>query len=341
MDMMRPPNGNHTDAPLLQSEPMTRRLPLLAALALVAAPLGAQLPAPAVAADSAYDPYEVMVPMRDGVRLFTELFVPRRAAEPLPILLTRTPYGARPTYIAATAAGGGLHELANDGYVFVVQDLRGRYRSEGQFVMQRAPHDPKDPRGVDEATDAYDTVDWLVKNVPRNNGRVGIWGVSYPGWTAAMALLDPHPALKASSPQASPADMFLGDDFHHNGAFRLSYGFEYAAMMETSNEQDQFQFDAFDTYDWYLKLGPLSNVNPKYLKGKIPTWNDFVAHHTYDDFRQRQTIVRYLTRPVTVATLNVAGWWDQEDFYGPVKIYETLEAHDSLRLNYLVSAVRA
>jgi uncharacterized protein len=307
-----------------------------AALALAAAPLRAQLPAAVAALDSAFDRYTVMIPMRDGVRLNTEIFVPRRAAEPLPILLTRTPYGVGPNTIRATAAGGSLHELARDGYVFVAQDLRGRYRSEGQFVMQRAPRDPRDPKGIDEASDAYDTVDWLVKHVPNNNGRAGIFGVSYGGWTAAMALLDPHPALKASSPQASPADMFLGDDFHHNGAFRLSYGFEYAAMMESSKEQEQFAFDTFDTYDWYLKLGPLSNVNPKYLKGKIPTWNDFVAHHSYDEFWKGQTIVRYLTKPLTVATLNVAGWWDQEDFFGPFAIYQALERQDRTNKNFLV-----
>ena len=144
-------------------------------------------------------------------------------------------------------------------------------------------------------------------------------GVSYDGWTTAMALTDPHPALRAASPQASPADMWLGDDFHHNGAFRLSYGFEYAAMMETTKENANFTFDTYDTYEWYLKLGPLSNVNDKYLKGKIPTWNDFVAHPDWDGFWQAQTLIPSLTQ-VTVPTLNVAGWWDQEDFYGPLAI---------------------
>lgn len=308
----------------------------LAALLLLVAPLGAQLPAPTAAADSAYDRYNAMIPMRDGVRLNTEIFVPKRAAELLPLLLTRTPYGVGPNVILSAGPGRSMHELARDGYVIVAQDIRGRYKSEGQFVMQRAPRDPKAKGAIDEASDAYDTVDWLVKHVPRNNGRAGILGVSYSGWTAAMALLDPHPALRAASPQASPADMFLGDDFHHNGAFRLSYGFEYAAMMETSKEQDQFAFDTYDTYDWYLKLGPLSNVNAKYLKGKIPTWNDFVAHPDYDDFWKRQTIIRYLTKPLTVATLNVAGWWDQEDFFGPFAIYQALEKQDRSDKNFLV-----
>ena len=142
-------------------------------------------------------------------------------------------------------------------------------------------------------------------------------GVSYDGWTTIMGAIEPHPALKAISPQASPADMWLGDDFHHNGAFRLSYGFEYAAMMESGKDVQQFSFDRYDTFDWYLSLGPLANVNAKYLHGKIPTWNDYVAHPDYDEFWKRQTMVPHLTS-VKVPTLNVAGWWDQEDFYGPV-----------------------
>jgi len=150
-----------------------------------------------------------------------------------------------------------------------------------------------------------------------------------------MGAIEPHPALKAISPQASPADMWLGDDFHHNGAFRLSYGFEYAAMMEAGKDVQQFVFDRYDTFDWYLSLGSLANVNAKYLRGKIPTWNDYVAHPDYDAFWQRQTMIPHLTS-VKVPTLNVAGWWDQEDFYGPVRIYEALERHDAQKQNYLV-----
>ena len=161
-------------------------------------------------------------------------------------------------------------------------------------------------------------------------------GISYDGWLTAMTLLDPHPALKAISPQASPSDMFLGDDFHHNGAFRLSYGFEYAAMMETSKENSSFAFDRYDTYSWYLNLGPLSNANSRYLHGKIPSWNDFVNHPNYDSFWKHQTIIPYLTGLVTVPTLNVAGWYDQEDFYGPIDIYEALEKHDTEHKNFLV-----
>jgi uncharacterized protein len=288
----------------------------------------AQEPDPA----AAFEKTEVMLPVRDGVRLHTTIFVPKGAHGELPVILTRTPYG-----IAGAAYNfrGYYRALAEAGYIFVFQDIRGRFGSEGKFVMLRPGRDSSDPKAIDESTDTYDTIDWILENVPGNNGRVGMLGISYPGWLTVMAMLDPHPALKAVSPQASPADMFLGDDFHHNGAFRLSYGFEYAAMMETSRESDQFAFDRYDTYDWYLDLGPLSNVNQKYLKGKLPTWNDYVAHPNYDEFWQKQAVAPYLTR-VTVPTLNVAGWWDQEDFYGPIKIYETLEKRDSLNLNYLV-----
>jgi putative CocE/NonD family hydrolase len=297
---------------------------LLVALALLAAPLGAQ-------DSTAFNRRTVMIPMRDGVKLNTEIWSPVRPGT-RPFLFRRTPYGV------AGARPGISSRWADDGYIFVFQDIRGRYKSEGKFVMQRpvrAAADRNNSKAIDEATDAYDTIDWLVKNVPNNNGRAGMFGVSYDGWTTAMALTDPHPALRAASPQASPADMWMGDDFHHNGAFRLSYGFEYAAMMETGKENFQFSFDTYDTYEWYLKLGALSNVNPKVLKGEIPTWNDYVAHPDYDMFWKRQAIGPSLTQ-VTVPTLNVAGWWDQEDFYGPVKIYETLEKHDTRNLNFLV-----
>jgi len=167
-----------------------------------------------------------MVVMRDGVRLNTDIYAPRGQTAPLPFVFLRTPYGIDGK---AGSLNSSFKELADADYIFVFQDIRGRYKSEGQFVMQRPARSAaqrRDQKAIDEATDAADTIDWVVKNVPNNNGRAGMLGVSYDGWTTAMALTDPHPALKAASPQASPADMWLGDDFHHNGAFRLSYGFE-------------------------------------------------------------------------------------------------------------------
>jgi putative CocE/NonD family hydrolase len=275
-----------------------------------------------------------MIPMRDGIKLNTHIFAPKGQSASLPIILERTPYRAPDS---PNWAQGKFKELAGDGYIFVFQDIRGRYKSEGQFVMQRAPVSvlKNDPKLIDEVTDAYDTIEWLTKNVPNNNGRAGIIGISYPGWTAMMATIAPHPALRAASPQASPADMWMGDDFHHNGAFRLSYGFEYATMMETNKEQARFEFDKYDTYEWYLRLGALSNVNEKYLHGKIPTWNDFVEHPNYDQFWREQAAAGYL-KQAKVPTLNIAGWWDQEDFYGPIKIYETLEKNDPNKQNFFV-----
>jgi uncharacterized protein len=276
---------------------------------------------------------EAMVPMRDGVKLYTQIFTQARTTEPVPMLLLRTPYGignATPEQLAAL-----LPELSD--YIIVRQDIRGRFKSEGQFVMLRQPRDPADKKGIDEGTDTYDTIDWLLKNVSNHNGRVGMAGTSYGAWLSVMGMLDPHPALKAIVQQASPADMWLGDDFHHNGAFRLSYGLEYAYMMESSKEiTDPTKIiDRYDAYEWYLTLGPLSNANGKYFQNRLPTWNDFVSHPDYDAFWKRQGFEPWLTR-VTVPTLNVAGWWDQEDFYGPIKIYELLERHDSQKQNFLV-----
>jgi len=277
-----------------------------------------------------YKRTQAWIVARDGVRLYTEVYSPVDVKGPLPILLVRTPYNVTNSWPRLNYS---LRELAEERYIFAFQDIRGRYKSEGTFVMQRNPR--KDPKGIDESTDTYDTIDWLVKNVEGNNGRVGQLGISYDGWLTVMSMLDPHPALKAVSPQASPVDMWIGDDFHHNGAFRLSYGFEYAFMLEASKGDTSFTFDKYDTYEWYLDLGPLSNVNKRYFHNNVPTWNDYVNHPDYDQFWKDQTAVPHLKR-VTVPTLNVAGWWDQEDFYGPLKIYEELEKHDMENRNFLV-----
>jgi putative CocE/NonD family hydrolase len=273
--------------------------------------------------------------MRDGVKLNTRIYTPTRFNERFPFLLLRTPYGIGDSTPAQIAAA--LPELTASGFIIVQQDIRGRFKSEGQFVMLRQPRNPKDKNAIDESTDTYDTIEWLLKNVSNHNGRAGIAGTSYGAWLAVMGMLDPHPALKAVVQQASPADMWIGDDFHHNGAFRLSYGLAYSYMMESSKEIADVSkvVDTFDTYEWYLKLGSVANVDAKYFHGKIPSWRDFVNHPDYDEFWKRQSFAPWLNR-VTVPTLNVAGWWDQEDFYGPIKIYELLERHDRANQNFLV-----
>ncbi len=290
---------------------------------------------PALDYSALFTKQDVMIPVRDGARLHTEIYSPRRAAGALPFILERTPYGTSDDSKGYSRHLALYDDLIRDGYIFVIQDIRGRFKSEGKFVMNRAPRDRSDAKSIDEGTDTYDTVAWLIKNVPNNNARVGQLGISYGGWLTTMSLLEPHPALKAVSEQASPADQFLGDDFHHNGAFRLSYGFEYATMMETDKENFSFHFDKYDTFEWYYQLGALTNVNARYLHGRLPTWNDFVEHPNYDSFWQKLSFAPYLTKS-TVPNLNVAGWWDQEDFYGPLKIYELLEKDDARHLNYLV-----
>lgn len=277
---------------------------------------------------------EAKIPMRDGLKLYAEIFVPEKADESLPILMQRTPYSASGR--SSESLNAVFPELIQDGYIFVFQDIRGRYKSEGEFVMARPPRINKgDPKSFDESSDTYDTIDWLIKNVPNNNGRVGVFGISYPGWTTVMAQFDPHPALKCVSPQAAMGDVWMGDDFFHNGAFRLSYGFEYAVSMESTKDGYFFQHDRYDTYDWYLKLGALSNVNDKYLQGKIPTWNNYIAHPSYDQFWQERALPTHIKK-VNVPTLNVIGWFDQEDYYGPMKVYEALEKYDTNNQNFVV-----
>lgn len=277
---------------------------------------------------------KAMIPMRDGVRLETVIFTPRNAPGPLPMLLDREPYGI-PKDEEFTRAPSAAPLLA-DGYILVWQNLRGRFESEGTFVMDRPLRDRKDPKSIDEATDAYDTIEWLVANVPNNNGRVGMIGASYSAQMATTAQVEPHPALKAIVEEASPADQFLGDDFHHNGAFRLAYGFEYVALLETSRTNTHFAFDRGDMFDFYLALGPLSNADKRYFLGKMPTWNDFVAHPNYDAHWKKLSFDSQLTK-ATVPILNVAGWWDQEDFYGPPRIHAIFEKNDTEKKNYFVA----
>ena len=277
---------------------------------------------------------EVMIPMRDGVHLQTVILTPPKAKEPLPILLRRTPYGVPNK--APTEISPSTKELMEDGYIFVVQNLRGRFKSEGVFNLS-SQVDLQDPKATSETTDAYDTIEWLVKNVKGNNGKVGIFGVSYDGLTAALTLLRPHPALKAVSEQASPVDQWMNDDDHRYGALRESYDFEYAVMEQADkNKNTNFAFETYDTYEWYLNVGPVSNINDRYLHGAIPYWNLTVEHPDYDDFWKKEAWVRQL-HSSTVANLNVAGFWDQEDPWGPWQIFRHAAEHDPDRTNFMVA----
>jgi putative CocE/NonD family hydrolase len=288
----------------------------------------------ASAAESPFTQQEVMVPVRDGVHLQTVIWTPIHQGSRLPILLERTPYGVPDK--APKEVPVNLKEYAQDGYIFVFQNLRGRFKSEGTFNLSEAA-DLKDPKSTNETTDAYDTIDWLVKNVPNNNGGVGIWGVSYVGLTAGMALLKPHPALKAVSEQASPVDQWMNDDMHRYGALRESYALEYSVLEQADkNKNTHFDFDIYDTYAWYLKLGPLANVNKEYLHGKIPFWNSVVEHPNYDEFWRKEAWVDQL-HSTPVASLNVAGFWDQEDPWGPWQIFRNSEKSDPEGQNFIVA----
>jgi putative CocE/NonD family hydrolase len=309
-------------------------LPMLVMMATVAG----QPPSPEAGAKPGPRPLytyrEEMVPVRDGVHLQTVIMVPLDARGPLPILLRRTPYGVPEK--PYTEIPESLVELAADGYILVVQNLRGRFKSEGTFSLS---DDIKlDPgRGTIETRDAWDTIDWLVKNVPESNGRVGIFGVSYDGYTAAATLLDPHPALKAVSEQASPVDEWMNDDDHRYGALRLSYDFEYAVLEEADkNANTNFEFDRWDTYDWYLAAGPLSTLNDKYLHGKIGYWNNTLAHPDYDAFWKQVAWIEGLHRS-SVPNLNVAGFWDQEDPWGPWQIFRHAAENDPGHTNLIAA----
>ncbi len=282
-------------------------------------------------AQSPFTLQEVMVPMRDGVRLQTVILKPVNQQEPLPILFRRTPYGV-PSQPPANMPAS-LKELAEDGYIFVVQNLRGRFKSEGEFKLSQQ-YDPNSPN---ETNDAYDSIEWLIKNVPNNNGKVGMYGVSYDGLTTGLALLHPHPALKAISEQASPVDQWMNDDDHRYGALRESYDFEYAVMEQADkNANTNFQFETYDTYEWYLDVGPVSNLNDKYLHGKIPYWNSTVEHPDYDEFWKKEAWVNQL-HSSTVPNLNVAGFWDQEDPWGPWQIFRHAAEHDPEHTNFMVA----
>lgn len=288
-----------------------------------------------------YRKSELMIPMRDGIKLHTVVFTPVDSKIAVPILIQRTPYGANNDWANDSAInvkefGGYYGSMLAEGYYLVFQDIRGKYESEGTMQIQQPLIHANNKNAVDESTDTWDTVDWLVKNLKNNSGKAGILGISYPGWLALVGAVDPHPALKASSEQACMSDLFLGDDFHHNGAFRLSYGMEYTYGVESDKTTDnEFPFHQYDLYDWYLKLGSLRNVNEKYFHKKIPTWNDFVNHPNYDSFWQKKSPLSYVPY-AQIPQLHVGGYYDQEDVNGPQLMYAHMEKKDAAGYNHIV-----
>ncbi|MBI3469454.1 MAG: CocE/NonD family hydrolase [Planctomycetes bacterium] len=284
-----------------------------------------------------------MVPMRDGVRLFTVIYSPKDQSRKSPIMLFRTPYSVGPYEPEAYRSSlGPSAEFAKDGFIFVYQDVRGQFKSEGEFAVMR-PIIPNKREGsqTDESSDTYDTIEWLLKNVPNHNSRVGQWGISYPGSQTVWGMIDAHPALAASSPQAPAIDMFLGDDFHHNGAFRLMYTFSWlsgSARTRTGPTDDRgqpFDYSSPDGYRFFLRASSVASINDKFFQNRVPTWNEYMRHPDYDEYWQRQNPLRYL-KNIRHAVLTVAGWFDAEDFYGPMETYRAIERQNPTNRSTLV-----
>ena len=303
-----------------------------------------QAPSGLDAVRARYTKYEFMVPMRDGVRLFTSVYAPKDASREYPFLITRTPYSVAPYGVDQYRASLGPSEhFQKEGCIFVYQDARGRYMSEGEFQQVRLfVPDKKSSKDIDESTDTYDTIEWLLKNVPDHNGRVGMVGVSQPGFHVAASIIDSHPALKAASPQAPTADYYLGDDVYHNGAFMLgaNFGF-YSGFVPRGDTpeppQPRIRFDPGtpDMYEFLLRIPPLARVNAELFGGKATYWQEIVDHTTYDDFWKKRSVWRFMNH-VSTAVLNVGGWFDAEDPVGPLLVYRAVEQKNPKTVNQLV-----
>ena len=285
-----------------------------------------------------YTKYDYRIPMRDGVKLFTTVYMPKDTSQAYPILINRTPYSIAPYGIDNCRPVLGPSEIFDkEGFIFVYQDVRGRFLSEGEFID--IPYHKtafSGPTDTDESTDTYDTIDWLVKHVPNNNGRVGIWGISYPGFFAAFGMIDAHPALKAASPQAPVGDVANGDDAFHNGAFFLAANFGFYTVFKPRpggparpERFARFNYGTPDAYDFYLKMGPLSNSNDKYFKNENAYWNYNLDHPNYDEFWQVRSLVPHM-KNIKPAVLFVGGWFDAEDLAGPLNLFTALEKNGPL-----------
>jgi putative CocE/NonD family hydrolase len=290
-----------------------------------------------------YTKYEYRIPMRDGKKLFTAVYVPKDQSKPYPILLTRTPYSVRPYGVDQYKSDLGPSPLfGKSGYIFAYQDVRGRWMSEGQYVNMR-PHNPTKNGAdeTDESSDTYDTIEWLVKHVPNNNGRVGQSGISYPGFYTAAGMIDAHPALKASSPQAPVTDWFIGDDWHHNGALFLPHMFNFMAGFgrprpePTKKIEHKFDYETQDGYQFFLRLGPLPNANARYFKDDVAFWTEAMKHGTYDDFWKARNLRQHLNN-IRPAVMTVGGWFDAENLFGALETYKKVEKTSEGRCNILV-----
>lgn len=294
-----------------------------------------------------YSKREVMIPMRDGIKLFTSIYEPKDTSQKYPILLDRTPYTVTPYGADKYKFSLGPDELfAREGYIFAYQDVRGRFMSEGEYEDVRPYIPNKKGQQIDEASDAYDTVDWLIKNVANNNGRVGVWGISYPGFYTSMAGVDSHPAVKAISPQAPVSDWFHGDDMHHNGAFILAQNYNFFTFfgqprpVPTSKFDylKQFKWGTEDGYKFYMELGGLKNSGDVYeqqLGTRIKFWDEMMAHPNYDQFWKERNVLPNL-KNIKTAVMTVGGWYDDEDLFGALHTYQAIERQNPGIFNVLV-----
>ncbi|MBS0204885.1 MAG: CocE/NonD family hydrolase [Planctomycetes bacterium] len=290
-----------------------------------------------------YTKYEYRIPARDGKRLFTAVYVPKDSSKTYPLLLTRTPYSCKPYGVDQYRGDLGPSPLfGKAGYIFVYQDVRGRWMSEGEFVNMRPHRKTKTtPLEIDESTDTYDTIDWLIKNVPGNNGKVGLTGISYPGFYTAAGMIDAHPALVACSPQAPIMDWFIGDDWHHNGALQLPHAFNFMATFgrprpePTRKFEFKFDHETPDGYDFFLRMGPLPNADALYYKGDVAYWNEVMQHGNYDDFWKSRNLRPHLDQ-IRPAVMTVGGWFDAENLFGALETYKRIEASSSKSTNLLV-----
>lgn len=294
-----------------------------------------------------YTKLERMIPMRDGVKLFTSIYLPKDTSQKYPIMLDRTPYTVSPYGVDRYKASLGPDELfAREGYIFVYQDVRGCWMSEGEFVDVRPYLPHKTAKQIDETTDTYDTVDWLIKNLPNNNGRVGVYGISYPGFYTSMAGIDNHPAIKAISPQAPVSDWFHGDDMHHNGALFLAQNYAFfsgfgqarPAPTATREHLKQFKWGTQDGYKLYLEMGGLGNSGDLYQKQlgqRIKFWDEMMAHPNYDQFWKERNIFPNL-KNIKTAVMTVGGWYDNEDLFGALNTYQSIERQNPGIFNVLV-----
>jgi uncharacterized protein len=290
-----------------------------------------------------YTKYEYRIPMRDGVHLFTAVYVPKDSTRTYPILVNRTPYSVSPYGVDQYRKRlGPSSEFDRAGYIFVFQDVRGRNMSEGTFIEMR-PHidNKKSKQDVDESSDFYDTVEWLLKNVPNNNGNVGIWGISYPGFYTSASIIDSHPALKAASPQAPMTDLFMGDDAYHGGAFMLDANFEFYAFFKPQENPQlppkkpvPFDFGTESAYDFYLNAGPIVNLE-KYLQSNPALFDDQIRRDTYDEYWKVRNLAPHM-KNIHCAVLTVGGWFDAEDLQGPFSTFHAIDKYNPGIFNSLV-----